>query len=68
MVPWISAEAILHDDRHAVVAAVPMWDRSRLLQLMRAHGFTPRVRRVWHSTSVGRARRWLMEGAVEPWW
>ena len=64
MVPWVAVDAILHDDRRAVVVTVPLWEKGRLLELMRTHGFQPRVRRVWYSTAVGRARRWLLEGGV----
>jgi hypothetical protein len=68
LVPWIAVEAILHDKDHAVVVAVPIWRKMRLLLLMTQHGFTPRLRWVWFSSSVRRARKWLMDGEVPPKW
>jgi hypothetical protein len=68
MAPWIGAQLILHDENAAVVVVLPRWYNRRALELMRTHGFTPRVRHVWHSSAVRRARKWLLDGTVEPNW
>jgi hypothetical protein len=66
MVPWVAVDAVLHDASAAVVVTVPLWKKKQLLNLMATHGFTPRVRHVWHSSAVRRARAWLLDGTVEP--
>lgn len=66
--PWLGAQLILHDENAAVVVVLFRWYNRRTLELMRTHGFTPRVRHVWHSSAVRRARKWLLEGTVEPNW
>ena len=68
LIPWIAVEAILHDHDNSVVIGVPIWSKKRLLLLIGQHGFTPRVRKVWFSSSVRRARKWLLKEEVLPKW